>query len=300
MRVKQLIALIFLMLLGLGVAVPRSLAQQPVSTASKAERSAESSGSANSSTLLARMWRGTRAGFSLMTSSLMPTTGNTSTIAARFAFAPTALGPNLTVLGSGTVGRLTKWTGLTSSNSFIGNSTIFEDKNGNVGIGTDAPTSRLTVAGLIESTIGGFKFPDGTVQTTSAGGALFEVAHDATLTGNGTVGSPLAVSVPLNLTGSVHLHGVIHATNTAEFGTGVEANGGPSGSGIFALGGAGEGGHIAGDGVFALGGISASAKGGAGVFARGAFSEGRDGGDGVQARGGGSEGCSQIVTGASG
>ncbi len=37
-----------------------------------------------------------------------------------------------------------------------------------VGIGTDTPTSKLTVAGTIESNSGGVKFPDGTVQTTAA------------------------------------------------------------------------------------------------------------------------------------
>lgn len=42
--------------------------------------------------------------------------------------------------------------------------------DGNVGIGTTAPDSRLSVAGLIESTTGGFKFPDGTIQTTAGGG----------------------------------------------------------------------------------------------------------------------------------
>jgi hypothetical protein len=40
----------------------------------------------------------------------------------------------------------------------------------NVGIGTTSPGSPLTVAGLVESTTGGFKFPDGTVQTTAGGG----------------------------------------------------------------------------------------------------------------------------------
>jgi hypothetical protein len=38
---------------------------------------------------------------------------------------------------------------------------------GNVGIGTATPTSILTVAGTIQSTGGGFKFPDGTVQATA-------------------------------------------------------------------------------------------------------------------------------------
>lgn len=37
-----------------------------------------------------------------------------------------------------------------------------------VGIGLSDPSSPLTVSGIIESTIGGLKFPDGTIQTTSA------------------------------------------------------------------------------------------------------------------------------------
>src|SRR5215831_13754359 len=89
-----------------------------------------------------------------------------------------AAGPSLQVIGGGTLGRLPKWTGFTFTNSVIGDSTIFEDKFGNVGIGTDAPASRFTVAGMIETTLGGYKFPDGTVQTTSATGALFGVSHD--------------------------------------------------------------------------------------------------------------------------
>jgi hypothetical protein len=41
---------------------------------------------------------------------------------------------------------------------------------GNVGIGTINPNSPLTVVGMIETTSGGIKFPDGTIQTTAANG----------------------------------------------------------------------------------------------------------------------------------
>ena len=40
----------------------------------------------------------------------------------------------------------------------------------NVGIGTALANSPLTVAGIVESLSGGFKFPDGTTQTTAASG----------------------------------------------------------------------------------------------------------------------------------
>jgi hypothetical protein len=40
--------------------------------------------------------------------------------------------------------------------------------SGNVGIGTISPGQKLTVDGTIESTSGGFKFPDATTQTTAA------------------------------------------------------------------------------------------------------------------------------------
>src|SRR5262249_31787532 len=95
-------------------------------------------------------------------------------------------GPSLPVIGAGTVGQLTMWTGFGSANSVIGDSIITQTKLGRIGIGTTSPTSTLTVEGMIEATTGGFKFPDGTVQTTSSSSALLGVSHDATLAGAGT------------------------------------------------------------------------------------------------------------------
>lgn len=45
-------------------------------------------------------------------------------------------------------------------------------ENGYVGIRATAPSSPLTVAGIVESTSGGIKFPDGTIQTSAATGGL--------------------------------------------------------------------------------------------------------------------------------
>jgi hypothetical protein len=42
--------------------------------------------------------------------------------------------------------------------------------NGSVGIGITNPAQKLSVAGVVESTTGGFKFPDGSIQLTAGGG----------------------------------------------------------------------------------------------------------------------------------
>jgi hypothetical protein len=67
---------------------------------------------------------------------------------------------------------------------------MYLDNNGNVGIGTTAPGSKLSVNGTIESQTGGIKFPDGTTQTTAAtgNGDITAVNAGAGLNGGGTTG----------------------------------------------------------------------------------------------------------------
>ena len=52
--------------------------------------------------------------------------------------------------------------------------------NGRIGIGMTNPRSPLTVSGIIESTSGGFRFPDGTIQSTAATGGSGSIVHSAT------------------------------------------------------------------------------------------------------------------------
>ena len=101
------------------------------------------------------------------------------------------------VKGTGTAGMIPKWLDSTT----IGDS-IISEAAGNIGIGTTTPGSKLSVAGMIETTMGGYKFPDGTIQSTAAMSGLAAVVHDSTLNGSGTSGSPLGISVPLTIDGT--------------------------------------------------------------------------------------------------
>ena len=107
-----------------------------------------------------------------------------------FSLMPEIATANLNpVIGSGTPGFVSRWQGVSDSFTYtLGNSNIFEDKYGKIGIGTTAPASLLTVQGMVETTLGGYKFPDGTLQTTA--GISF-VTHDTSLAGLGTQASPL-------------------------------------------------------------------------------------------------------------
>ena len=317
MQSTRIISTILAMTLWLGLTIQQSQAQEPTSPSSKPDSAAEQLVSSStlfarisSSTLFARTGRGRPSTFVLMPFGRYASAKNAT------GFAPMAA-PNIQVLGSGTLGRLTKWTGLTSSNSVIDDSTIFEDKFGKVGIGTDTPTSRFTVAGMIETTLGGLKFPDGTVQLTAAVSGLQSVIHNSTLAGEGTANAPLGVGLPLRLVGGVSApNGLVTILNSTTAGNGALVSGGPSSSGsvggfgllgsggdsneggIAGVGLTGEGGRVLGgsgspgDGVRALGGFTESADGGpggTGVRANGGFSREGAGGDGVFALGGTSQ-----------
>ena len=95
----------------------------------------------------------------------------------------------LALIGLSTVLAACAWqtggnAGTTAGNNFLGTTDnqalVFKTNNnevaridtaGNVGIGTTSITETLTVAGIVESTSGGIKFPDGSVQTTAAAGS---------------------------------------------------------------------------------------------------------------------------------
>jgi hypothetical protein len=199
------------------------------------------------------------------------------------------------VSGSGTAGQLTKWTGVQGSNTYtLGDSIIFEDKFGKIGIGTKTPGSLLTVRGMIEITLGGFKFPDGTVQTTAGIASIF---HDQTLKGNGTAAQPLGIAVPLTLKGSGTLtgdppFGLLNIINTGapnSDGTGIVSQGLNTTS------------DDAGPGVQATGGNSDSGAGGIGALIFGGNANGNPGsglivfgGNGGASTGAGSDGASGL------
>jgi hypothetical protein len=200
------------------------------------------------------------------------------------------------VHGTGTVGKISMWTAAGPSGNTILGDSIITQLGGNVGIGTDSPTSKLTVNGMIETTMGGYKFPDGTVQTTAG---LTSVFHDSTLEGDGTSAAPLRVAVPLVLQaiGAPGSNGsIVNATNFGIGGFGMRAAGGVGGVGLIASAIASTTSSV-GIGVDAFGGRGfASDDGGIGVRAFGGFSSSGTGGVGVRAIGGRSESGTQSGT----
>jgi hypothetical protein len=129
---------------------------------------------------------------------------------------------------------------------------------------------------MVEITLGGLKFPDGTVQTTAP--VVPTVFHNTTLTGNGTQASPLGVAVPLTLGGPGRVLTILSTSGSRA----MEATGADSAT---TFGGAG---------VVGRGGISTAADSRGGTGIAGLGGDGgptSDGGRGVEGEGGEASGA---------
>ncbi|MDP1706505.1 MAG: hypothetical protein Q8L36_01670 [bacterium] len=73
----------------------------------------------------------------------------------------------------------------TLANLTVTGTTTLATTAGNVGIGTTTPASKLTVAGVIRSTTGGFIFPDASTQTTAFTGTVGASAVSSGIFGSG-------------------------------------------------------------------------------------------------------------------
>lgn len=107
--------------------------------------------------------------------------------------------------------------------------TVQQDTNGNVGINQTNPSQKLEVAGTIYSSSGGFKFPDGTTQTTAAGSATIPATNVSAgsfgaNTGGGNYTFPGTVTLSTTGTGnllSVGSTGTNVSRINANTGTGI-------------------------------------------------------------------------------
>ncbi|KKS27385.1 MAG: PE-PGRS family protein, partial [Parcubacteria group bacterium GW2011_GWC1_42_11] len=113
-------------------------------------------------------------------------------------------------------------TSYTDAGGGLADTFFIKRSTGNVGIGTVSPAQKLSVAGIIESTSGGIKFPDSTVQTTAAAGGVTPPAGseflDTSATAQTKVGTLIVggLKIPGGTTGKVLIS---DAVGNASWGT---------------------------------------------------------------------------------
>jgi len=105
---------------------------------------------------------------------------------------------------------------------------------GNVGVGTTTPAQKLSVAGMLESTSGGYKFPDGTIQTTAGAGTITAVN---TAAGSGLIGGGTSGALNLSLLNTCAVNQILRWSGSAwacalagtvtSVGSGLGLTGGP-------------------------------------------------------------------------
>ena len=97
------------------------------------------------------------------TGTSLAVTGNITTSGGQVGIDTTSPVNALDVSGGAVIGTSYAGTDTAPTNGLL--------VQGNVGIGTSAPSNPLSVNGIIQSLTGGFKFPDGTTQTTASTGS---------------------------------------------------------------------------------------------------------------------------------
>jgi hypothetical protein len=92
--------------------------------------------------------------------------------------------------------------------------------NGNVGIGTVSPSEKLSVNGRVQSTTGGFRFPDGSVQTAAANTTFTKVRNSSVpieIIGGGGSGGWSSVALMTVPAGVYLVSATVEFRNNANF-----------------------------------------------------------------------------------
>ena len=157
-------------------------------------------------------------------SGLTNTTGSNNLFAGYLSGSLNTTGANNTVLGANSGPDLshpdlTNATALGANVTLAQSNTVVLGNGASVGIGTSTPSQKLEVAGTIYSSAGGFRFPDGTTQTTAA--TAPNLTGDITSVG---VATTYAKVVPATKGGAGAVSGILRADGSGTVTAAVPAD----------------------------------------------------------------------------